>query len=114
MKAKSLQDLKQLRARLAEAEARAAQAAAERTRAQHKAQAEQALFARAIGPTQPLRPHGRVVHAPPPVAPEPMTRAWFATTSVAVRARRMECSTKHCLYRGQAERMHSPRRSASG
>ena len=39
MKAKSLQDLKQLRARLAEAEARAAQAAAERTRAQHKAQA---------------------------------------------------------------------------
>ena len=74
MKAKSLQDLKQLRARLAEAEARAAQAAAERTRAQHKAQAEQALFARAIGPTQPLRPHGRVVHAPPPVAPEPLQR----------------------------------------
>jgi len=74
VKAKSLQELKQLRAQLAEAEARAAQAAAERARAQHKAQAEQALFARAIGPTQPLRPHGRVVHAPPPVAPEPLQR----------------------------------------
>lgn len=75
MKAKSLQDLKHIRAQLAEAEARAAQAAAERAAAAKKAQADQHLFARAIGPTQPLRPHGRVVHAPAPAAATPRQRA---------------------------------------
>lgn len=75
MKAKSLQDLKAMRQQLAEAQARAAQAAAERAAAAQKARADQSLFARAIGPTQPLRAHGRVVHAPAPVAPEPRQRA---------------------------------------
>lgn len=75
MKAKSFQELKAIRARLAEAEARAAKEAAERAAAAKKAQAEQNLFARAIGPTQPLRAHGRVVHAPPRTPPEPRQRA---------------------------------------
>lgn len=75
MKAKSFQELKAIRARLAEAEARAAKEASERAAAAKKAQAEQNLFARAIGPTQPLRAHGRVVHAPPRTPPEPRQRA---------------------------------------
>ena len=75
MKAKSFQDLKTIRQQLAEAQARAAQAAAERERAARQARADQSLFARAIGPTQPLRAHGRVVHPPTPVAPEPRQRA---------------------------------------
>lgn len=75
MKARSLQDLKHIRARLAEAEAQAAQQAAQRAAAARQAQAEQELFQRAIGPTQPLRAHGRVVHAPPPTPPEPRQRA---------------------------------------
>ena len=74
MKARSLQDLKQLRTQLAEREARAAQAQAERAAAQQRARADQDLFARAIGATQPLPAHGRVVHAPPAVAPEPRQR----------------------------------------
>ena len=74
MKAKSFQDLKAIRARLAEAEARAAQEAAARAAAAKKARAEQTLFAQAIGATQPLRAHGRVVHPPAPVAPEPRQR----------------------------------------
>ena len=75
MKAKSLQDLKAMRQQLAEAQKRAAQAAAERARAEQQARADQNLFARAIGPTQPLRAHGRVVHVPPPAPPEPRQRA---------------------------------------
>jgi DNA-nicking Smr family endonuclease len=75
MKAKSFQELKAIRARLAEAEARAAQQAAARAAAAKKAQADQNLFARAIGATQPLRAHGRVVHAPSPTPPEPRQRA---------------------------------------
>ncbi|MDO5623676.1 MAG: Smr/MutS family protein [Pseudomonadota bacterium] len=74
MKAKSLQDLKAIRQQLADARARAAQQAAERAAAEKKAHADQDLFARAIGPAQPLRAHGRVVHAPAPVAPEPRQR----------------------------------------
>ena len=64
-----------MRAQLAAAEQRAAQAAAERERAARQARADQDLFARAIGPTQPLRAHGRVVHAPAPTPPEPRQRA---------------------------------------
>ncbi|HMN56246.1 MAG TPA: Smr/MutS family protein [Ottowia sp.] len=64
-----------MRAQLAEAEQRAAQAAAERERTARQARADQDLFARAIGPTQPLRAHGRVVHAPAPTPPEPRQRA---------------------------------------
>ncbi len=74
MKAKSFQDLKAIRARLAEAEARAAQEAAARAAAAKKARAEQTLFAQAIGATQPLLAHGRVVHPPAPVVPEPRQR----------------------------------------
>ena len=64
-----------MRQQLANAEAKAAREAAERTAAAKQARAEQDLFARAIGPTQPLRAHGRVVHAPAPVTPEPRQRA---------------------------------------
>jgi DNA-nicking Smr family endonuclease len=75
MRAKSFQDLKAMRQQLAKAEAKAAREAAERTAAAKQARAEQDLFARAIGPTQPLRAHGRVVHAPPAITPEPRQRA---------------------------------------
>ena len=64
-----------MRARLAEAQARAAAEAAKAAAAERQAQADQNLFARAIGPTQPLRAHGRVVHAPAPTPPEPRQRA---------------------------------------
>jgi len=74
VKAKSFQELKAIRQQLAEAEARAAQQAAERAAAEKKARAEHSLFARAVGPAQPLRAHGRVVHAPSPVAPQPLQR----------------------------------------
>ena len=70
MKATSLQDLKAIRQRLAEVEARAVEEAAARAAAARKAQAEQSLFTRAIGPTQPLRAHGRVVHAGAPTPPQ--------------------------------------------
>jgi len=74
VKANSLQDLKLIRQRLAEARARAAEEAAAREAAARRAQAEQTLFARAVGPAQPLRAHGRVVHAPAPTPPEPRQR----------------------------------------
>ncbi|MDO5290862.1 MAG: Smr/MutS family protein [Pseudomonadota bacterium] len=74
MKARALADLKAIRQHLADTRARAAEVAAARAAAEKKAQAEQQLFRHAIGPTQPLRPHGRVVHAPAPVAPEPRQR----------------------------------------
>ena len=75
MKAKSLQDLKAMRQQLAEADQRAALAAALQAKAAQQARADQDLFARAIGATQPLRAHGRVVHVPPPTPPEPRQRA---------------------------------------
>ncbi|HRN75391.1 Smr/MutS family protein [Ottowia sp.] len=75
MKAKSFAELKGMRRQLAEAAARAEQQAAERAAAEKQAEAAKNLFARAIGPTQPLRAHGRVVHAPAPVTPEPRQRA---------------------------------------
>lgn len=74
MKVKSFQDLQQIRRQLAEAQARAAEQAAAREAAARRQRAEQDLFARAIGPTQPLRTHGRVVHAPAPALPEPRQR----------------------------------------
>ena len=48
----------------------------------------------------------------PPQAACAITRAWLATTSSAVRARRIVCSTKQRRQCGQAAWMHSPRRSA--
>jgi DNA-nicking Smr family endonuclease len=74
VKAKSLQDLKQIGQRLAEARQREAEQAAAREAAERRQRAEQNLFARAIGPTQPLRAHGRVLHAPVPAPPEPRQR----------------------------------------
>ena len=74
MKVNSLKELKQVRQRLAEERARAAEEAAAREAAARRARAEQELFSRAIGLTQPLRAHGRVVHAPQPAPPEPRQR----------------------------------------
>ena len=64
-----------MRQQLAEADQRAALAAAQQAKAAQQARADQDLFARAIGATQPLRAHGRVVHVPPPTPPEPRQRA---------------------------------------
>jgi DNA-nicking Smr family endonuclease len=72
VKARSLQDLQPIRQHLAEARARAAQEAAARAAAARQVRAGQSLFARAVGPVQPLRAHGRVVHAP--AAPLPLPR----------------------------------------
>ena len=74
IKARSLQDLKPLRQALADARARAAEEAAKLEAAARRARAEQDLFARAVGPTQPLRAHGRVPHAPTQAVPEPRQR----------------------------------------
>ena len=73
-KARSLQDLKALRQRLAEARAPAAAEAAAREAAARRVRAEQDLFARAAGAVTPLRDHGRVVHAPAGAPPEPRQR----------------------------------------
>ena len=74
MKARSLQDLKALKAQLAAARAQAAAEAAQRAETERQSRAGQTLFARAVGATQPLRAHGRVVHAPVPSPPEPRQR----------------------------------------
>jgi len=74
VKARSLQDLPQIARQLAETRQRAAEEAAAREAAARRERAEHELFARAIGPTQPLRGHGRVVHAPVPAPPEPRQR----------------------------------------
>ncbi len=74
MKARSLQDLKLLRQQMAQARERAAEEAAKLEAAARRARAEQDLFARAVGPAQPLRAHGRVVHAPTAAPPEPRQR----------------------------------------
>ena len=74
MKARSLQDLKAIKAEMAQARQRELELAAQRAAAQRQARADQTLFARAVGPTQPLRAHGRVVHAPAGAPPEPRQR----------------------------------------
>lgn len=74
VKARSLQDLKLIKAQLAQAREQAAAEAARRAQTERQARAEQTLFARAIGPTQPLRAHGRVQHAPAAMPPEPRQR----------------------------------------
>lgn len=67
-KAHGLQDLKAIRAQLAETRAQAARQAAAR------AAAEQTLFARAVGPVKPLRGADRVTHTRAPVPPQPLQR----------------------------------------
>ena len=55
---------------------------------------------------------GTTLSSSPPQAAWVITSAWLATTSCAVRARRIVCSTKQRRQCGQAAWMHSPRRSA--
>lgn len=61
-----------MRQQLAQAQARAAEQAAARAAAERRAQADQNLFARAVGAVQPLRGSGRVTHTLP--APSPLPR----------------------------------------
>lgn len=69
---KSLADLKTLQHKLAEQREREAAAAAARAAAEKKRLAEQDLFTRAIGATQPLRRKAAVPLAPEPPAPIPV------------------------------------------
>ncbi|HEY0824922.1 MAG TPA: Smr/MutS family protein [Ramlibacter sp.] len=59
---------------LAERERLAREEAARRAEAHKRAEAERDLFQRAAGKVQRLREHGRVHHAPDPVAPIPAQR----------------------------------------
>ena len=74
MKAKSLQEMEAIRRHLAEQERLAREDAARAAEARKKADAERNLFQRAAGKVEPLRAHGRVHHAPDPVAPIPAQR----------------------------------------
>jgi DNA-nicking Smr family endonuclease len=74
VKAKSLQEMEAIRKHLAEQERAAREQAARQAEAQKKADAEKNLFQRAAGKVEPLRAHGRVHHAPDPVAPVPAQR----------------------------------------
>ncbi|MGJ7544581.1 Smr/MutS family protein [Variovorax sp. LT1R16] len=69
---KSLADLQQVQRTLAETREREAAAAAERAAAEKKRLAEQDLFSRAIGATQPLKRVAAVPLAPEPPAPIPV------------------------------------------
>ena len=70
----SLQDLKPVKKALAERRAEAKRLAAEQVRAQRRARAEASLFARAVGPVQPLRTAERVLHTQPAPSPLPYQR----------------------------------------
>ncbi|MBC5781823.1 Smr/MutS family protein [Ramlibacter sp. USB13] len=74
MKTKSLQDLGAIRRHLAEQERVAREQAARDAEARKRTEAEKNLFQRAAGKVEPLRHHGRVRHAPEPVAPIPAQR----------------------------------------
>jgi len=74
VKAKSLQEMEAIRRHLAEQERLAREDAARAAEARKKADAERNLFQRAAGKVEPLRAHGRVHHAPDPVAPIPAQR----------------------------------------
>jgi DNA-nicking Smr family endonuclease len=69
VKSKSLQDLGAIRKQIAEQERVAREQAAAHALAQKRLDAERDLFQRAAGKVEPLRHHGRVRHAPEPVAP---------------------------------------------
>ncbi|WP_058615718.1 Smr/MutS family protein [Tepidimonas taiwanensis] len=78
MKVRTLADLRQIQKVMAQ---RAAQAAAERAaaeaarrEAEERARREREWFARAVGPVQPLPPHGRAEHRPPRPRPVPQQR----------------------------------------
>ena len=74
MKARSLKELQAIRHQVAERERLAQEEAARRAEAHRRAEAERNLFQRAAGKVQPLAQHGRVHHAPDPVAPVPAQR----------------------------------------
>jgi DNA-nicking Smr family endonuclease len=74
LKAKSLQDLQAIRQQLADRERVALEQAAARLATQKRTDADRHLFQRAAGEVQKLRSHGRVQHAPEPVAPIPAQR----------------------------------------
>ena len=74
MKARSLQELGPLRQRLAAERERAAEQARMQAAAERRARADQDLFARAVGPVQPLRGARRVQHAQPAHEPVPRQR----------------------------------------
>ncbi|WP_295857124.1 Smr/MutS family protein [uncultured Xylophilus sp.] len=72
--ARSLQDLQAIRRALAERAAQAAAAEARRRAAEERRQAEQQMFARAVGPVQPLPDRRRAALAPEPPPPIPVQR----------------------------------------
>jgi hypothetical protein len=74
VKINSLQDLKSVQKQLAEAQARAAAEAAAKREAERRAQAGRELFARAVGPVQPLPDRRKHHHPPVPVEPIPVQR----------------------------------------
>ncbi|WP_373684517.1 Smr/MutS family protein [Ramlibacter montanisoli] len=74
MKSKSLQDLQAMKKHLAERERLAREEAVRRAEAHKRSEAERDLFQRAAGKVERLREHGRVHHAPDPVAPIPAQR----------------------------------------
>ena len=84
---KSLADLKQVQKELTERRAREAEAAAQEAARSKKRQADQSLFARAIGAdtgaTRPLRHKPVVVLAPVP--PEPIARQHLRDEAQALR-----------------------------
>ena len=74
MKVRSLQELSSIGRHLAEQHARQAREEAAQREAERRAQAERELFARAVGPVQPI-PQRRKAHlAPPPAEPVPLQR----------------------------------------
>jgi DNA-nicking Smr family endonuclease len=74
VKSKSLQDLQAMKKHLAERERLAREEAVRRAEAHKRTEAERDLFQRAAGKVERLREHGRVHHAPEPVAPIPAQR----------------------------------------
>lgn len=74
MKSKSLQDLHAIRKHLEEKQRVEREQAVKRAEAHKRAEAERNLFQRAAGKVEKLAHHGRVVHAPDPVAPVPVQR----------------------------------------
>ncbi|MES2939640.1 MAG: Smr/MutS family protein [Pseudomonadota bacterium] len=74
MKAKSLQELKAIRDKVAEQQRLEAEEQLRRQAVQRRVHADATLFARAAGKVEPLRPNGRVVLANDPPAPIPVQR----------------------------------------
>lgn len=83
MKLNSLQDLKQVQKELQAAHVRAQAEAAARAAEQAKREAENQLFARAVGPVQPLPDRRQVRLSPPPA--EPVARQFQQDEAAALR-----------------------------